>query len=595
VRAAAPIVAASAIALVAGSASAQMRPGMAPPPGGGGGQSRPTQTGPTQHKDVGPRAGTGDDEDENRPQVIQRAEPLATPPTDPLKVSPDVRSRIGTDWDGIPPSPEGSLDHKSWFPLYDERRGDYRFRMIPPLWFEHTRGLRDPSQQLHGVPQTEDVESLYGLLYYRRRSLKLDMDVLFPLFWHVRDRENYVTVVGPLAHRDAPGEHDNWLAPLVFEGERKDGGYFHSPLLLTTSHWNTAGAFTLVGTYFRDRTGSDVDQGIVPFWFHGDNGNRDGARRTYTVVPPLLYYHQERELDQSSTTVIGPVYMRSNPKRDIFDVAPFVFHIRGKPETGGVAEDHLTVFPLFHWGKDPDKSLFVMPGYLRRVTRTADTMITPLVTLASTRNGATSLTAVGPVIPLVIDYRDRDLGAHAWAIAPFYYQSDSPAGHDFLTPLYGHFESYGVSRTHWFFPSLTITTDIHGWETDLHPLVYVGRSDESSHTVLAPIFWDFANPKKRATVAFPVYWRFADGQDDSVMQVAGNTLYMQKRVAGGHDWSFHFLPLFSYGESPQGYFWNFLFGLAGYTREGPVAKIRAFWIPIQVDGPSPPAQTARAR
>jgi hypothetical protein len=538
-----------------------------------------------------PKPGAQDDEDRG---TLLRGEPSVAPPADPLAISPEAHERIGTDWDGRPPSPEGPLQRRLSLipPYYEETKGDYRLRLMPPFFVEHTRGLRDPSQELYGVPKAEDTEGLYGLLYYRRRSQETDADVVFPLFWRVRDRDNHVLVLGPVAHREAPGEHDNWLAPLFFEGARKDGGYFHSPLLLTTSHWSATGAFTLAGPYFRDRTGSEVDMGVAPFYFHGDNGSVDGNRRTYTLIPPLLYYHNDHEIDASSTTVIGPVVLRSDAKRDVFDVAPLFFHIKGKPETGGVVEEHTTLFPLFHYGRDPEKSLFILPGYLRRVTRTSDTLLTPLFSHATTRNGATSLTAVGPVIPLWWNYTDRDLGVHAWALAPLFYQSDSPAGHDWLTPLVGHFQSYGVSSKWWFFPTLTLSTDTHGWEDDLHPLIYLGRSDDSTHTVVAPFFWDFASPKGRTTIGFPLYWRFADGEDDSVVQVAANTLYMQKRVAGGHDWQFHLLPLFSYGESPTGYFWNLLFGLAGYSRDGASATLRAFWIPFDVGGGPPPAHAA---
>ena len=67
---------------------------------------------------------------------------------------------------------------------------------------------------------------------------------------------------------------------------------------------------------------------------------------------------------------------------------------------------------------------------------------------------------------------------------------------------------------------------------------------------------------------------------------------MQKRVAGGTDWQFHFAPLFSYGEDPRGYFWNVLFGLAGYSHHGTETQTRVFWIPF--DGTSAPlSQTAR--
>jgi hypothetical protein len=527
-------------------------------------------------------AANADDDDDHAPML--RTEPEIAPPADPLAVSPETHERIGTDWSGGAPSPEGASATR-WFPYYENRVGDSRFRMIPPLFLEHTRGVHDPTQALYGVPKTEDTEGLYGLLYYRRRSLQLDMDVVFPAFWRVRDRDNHVVVAGPLVHREAPGENDNWLAPLFFQGARKDGGYFHSPLLLTTSHWGPEGAFALVGPYFRDRTGPSVDMGVAPFFFHGDNGNLEGGRRSYTLIPPLLFYHSEHELDSSTTTVVGPVIAQSNPKRSVFDVAPFFFHIEGKPESGGVAESHTTVFPFFHYGHDPDSSLFILPGYYRRVSQTADTMLTPLFSRAETRNGASTLTAVGPVVPIWWNYRDRDLSVHAWAITPLFYSSDSPAGHDWLTPLIGRFETYGESRTWWVFPTLTLASDRHGWEDDLHPIVYVGRSDDSSHTVVAPVFWDFANPKGRTTVGFPLYWRFASTDDDSVVQIAANTLYTQKRVAGGRDWQFHLLPLFSYGENPSGYFWNVLFGLAGYTRDGASSQVRALWIPMNFGGP----------
>jgi hypothetical protein len=572
------LAAAATIAGIASTSNAQTR-------GGRGRQQPPPQSQPKPTPSA--------EDEEERPAM--RTEPVIAPPQDPLAISPEARSQIGTDWQSGPPSPDGPSRHARWFPYYEETRGDYRLRMLPPLFIEQTRGLRDPTQVLYGVPKTESTEGLYGLLYYRRRSLALDMDVVFPAFWRVRDGDNRVLVAGPVVHREAPGENDNWLAPLVFEGSRRDGGYVHLPLLLTTSHWSPSGAFTLAGLYFRDRSGTDVSLGVPPFYFHGDNGNLEGNRRSYTLIPPLFTYHADHEADGSSITVVGPVISQSNPRRDIFDVAPFYFHIRGKPETGGVEEEHTTLFPFFHYGHDPEGSLFVLPGYYRRVTRTSDAAISLFYSHLELRNGSTSLTAAGPVVPLWWDYRDRDLDIHAWALAPFFYASDSPAGHDWLTPLVGRFESYSQSTTWWVFPTFTFTGDTHGWENDFHPIVYTGRTDDSSHTVVAPIFWDFANPKGRTTVGLPVYWRFAEGQDNSVVQVAANTLYMQKRVAGGLDWQFHLLPLFSYGENPTGHFWNVLFGLAGYTRDGTRAQVRAFWVPIDVSGAPPPAHTADSR
>lgn len=577
---AAPLVA----LLLAAPAQAQMGGGMG---GGRAPQSQPTQTSPVRNNQVGPRAGSpaAEEEEDSGAQPFQRTEPVIAPPADPLAISPALRLQLGSDFMGPPPSPVGELRHTSYVPYYEERRGEYRFRMLPPLWLEQTRGLPVAAgANVAGEPTQEDRQSLFGLLYYQRRSPRWDIDTVFPFFWQVRDEDSNLTVVGPFAHREAAFEHDNWLAPLYFEGARKDGGYFHMPLLLTTSSWSEKSAFTYSLLYFRDRKGLDVDWGLAPFVFHGDNGNVEGSKKTYTLVPPLLYYHRDREIDSSTMTVAGPVIVKTSPKRDVVDVLPLYYRITGNPETGGVKESHTTLFPFFHYGETPEQRLLVLPGYLRRVTKTADTMLTPLFSHAETRSGATSLTVVGPIVPLVYHYTDRDIGLSSTMVAPFLWTSTSPEARSFLTPLVGRFETYGQSTTWWFLPTLTLNTNAHGWENDLHPLVYVGRNDSESHTVVAPIFWDFASPSNRTTIAAPVFWRFQDAKAGTITQVAANTVYLERRVEGGKDWQFHLAPLFSFGEDPQGYFWNLLFGLAGYQREGSFARIRALWIPITVQG-----------
>ncbi len=557
--------------------------------GGRAPQTQPTQSAPVHQNQVGPRAGGSSNEEEEEPgaQPFQRTEPVIAPPADPLAISPVVRGQIGSDYAGPPPSPVGELRHTSYFPYYEERRGEYRFRTlaIPPLWLELTRGLHDPTAAaVPGEPTQEDRQSLFAALYYQRRSPKLDVDTLFPLIWRVRDEDSHLLVLGPFAHREATFEHDNWLAPLYFEGARKDGGYLALPPLLTGASWSAKSSFAYSVLFYRARKGTNVDWGVAPFAFHGDNGNVEGSRKTYTLIPPLLYYHREREIDADSIRVVGPVVMQSSPKRDVTDVLPFVYHIHGKPESGGIQESHTTVFPFVHYGETPDQRLFILPGYLRRVTRTADTLLTPFASVAETRNGATSLTVAGPIVPLYLHYRDKDIGLSTTMVAPFFLTSHSPETDVFLTPLAGRYETYGVSKTWWFLPTLTLNTNNHGWENDLHPIVYIGRKDDDSHTVIAPLFWDFASPTSRTTVAAPLFVRLEDAKDGSIIQVAANTVYTEHRVEGGRDWQFHLVPLFSYGEDPQGYFWNFLFGFAGYQREGSFSRIRALWIPITVSG-----------
>ena len=516
----------------------------------------------------------------------QRQEPTAPTPTDPLAMSSTMAATIGSDYEGQPP-PEGKT-RRRFYGLYESRKGDYRFRTLPPFVFEETRGLLDPAHPELG--QNPDRQGLYGLFYYQRRSQKISADVLFPFFWHVRDEQSHLTAVGPFVHQESPTGHDNWLAPLFFAGNHTvktggESGYAIVPPLLTFSVWNPDSAFTSsMLLYFRTRSGSDVDSGVAPFYFHGDNGNVDGTRRTYTLIPPLLFYHSFHELEQTSFTVAGPVVASSSPFRNVFDVVPFVFHIQGNPETGGIREAHTTIFPFFHYGHTPDELLVASPLFLyRRATDTqARTVITPIYSQALTRNGASKLEFAGPVVPLWISYRDKDVDQHTWAILPIFYRNTSQTRNDFLTPLFGRFENIGVSRTFWAFPTITATFDQHGFETDIHPLLYVGRSDQSRHTVLAPIYWDFSDPDKRLTIGFPLYWRFADHKNDAVVEVAGNMLYTQKKMEGGTGWSFRFLPFFSYGESPTGYFWDVLLGLVGFEKTAQANYVKALWLPIKV-------------
>ena len=503
--------------------------------------------------------------------LTQMGDPTVPIPEEPLKISPELKARIGTDWDGRYTAPLEDTIEKRYFPYYEERRADYRLRLLPPFYLEHTRGLPHANTiGRYNAPTSPDRESLYGLLYYQRRSLDKDADVLFPLAWRFRNQKEHSFGIGPYVGRRAPGERDDWLMPFVFSGSRQDGGgYFHAPFALTFSHHSPESAFALVGPYFRKRTGTEVDLGVAPFFFHGEMVTTAGTYRNYTLIPPLAFYHRESELEDTSTSVVGPFVFERTPKRTIFDIAPLFFHLRGRPEASGVEESHTTLFPFFHYGKSPEERLLLTPLFGLRTTPSTTTVMTPLYSMSTTRNGSTRLDLAGPIVPLFFNYRDRDIDLSRWGLLPLAYHSTSPTHNDWFTPIFARFEERGVSTSTWIFPTFVRGTHKDGWHTDFYPLLFTGRDKTSSHAVVAPLFW-----------------RFADTADDSVTQVVLNTLYIRKQVAGGTDWQFHLLPLLSFGAAPEGHFWNILFGLAGYQRSGEYSRIKAFWIPIQVGGPS---------
>jgi len=537
------------------TAQAQLMPGggMGPPPRGP--QKQPKSNEPQTH------AASGASDENMR---FGGTEPSL--PANPLEISPEIRKQIGTDAERDVEQGRAIKTRRLLVPpYYSEQSGQYSFKTIFPLWLERK--------------QPNDRASLFGALYFNRRSEKHDADVLFPFFWRLRDEDTHTTVVGPFMHREGPDGHDNWLAPLVFSGSRAKGGYFHLPPLLTFTQHDDKGGFNLIGPYYCSWKGSsscspgraeDIDYGVPPFFFAGRN-----ERARYEFVPPLLHYYRYNEVDDSFTNIWGPLIWRHTKESDAFNIFPLFWHNWGKNE------NHLTVFPFFHYGYKGESRLFLNPLFL--IARGEKGESTFATWLYARYRGRTSLDMV---TPLFWHWEDPDIGLSSTAFLPFFYRSTSPRNDDIAVfPFFAHFKRHGLSETTWVTPFVQHTHDIQGWMTNIHPLVYLGRRYETTHTVVAPFFWDFASPHSRTTVAFPLYWRFADDVTTSLL--VGNTYYRERKLAKGLDWEVHVFPAFSYGETPDGHWWNVLFGLAGYTRRGRMTQARGLWIPMTLTDPAP--------
>ncbi len=560
-------------AVLAGAAPAwaQGRPGSFGPPGGGS-FGPPGGGGSGKKKPKKPEEETHAASNTEAQQSLQTQEPQLPP--NPNEIPKDVKDRIGTDFARDLEKGRGPTIERDFYGLYyREKSGGYRFQtIIPPLWMQ-----RD---------MPEDRASIFGF-YYNRRGKDHDADVAFPFFWRLRDQKTKTTVVLPFVHRETeptldaagkvvePGRHDNWVVPLAFSGESDDGhGYLHVPPLFTVTQHSARGGLNVVGPMYCkwkggpacDRRTADVmDLGLPPFYFYGKDETSE-----YEAVPPLLHFFKYNEIGDKSTNLWGPVLLQHTPDKETVDVIPFVFRSWGKNEAS------TTVFPFFHY----------------QYKGSSDLLITPLFVKAKGEDGSSTFaswvyaryrgrTELDMFTPLYWQYRDPDIGLDRKLFVPFFYTNSSPRSKDTVVfPFYARFQRAGISDQIWVTPLFRHTGDIQGWETDIFPLFYFGRKNENTHTVIAPFLWDFASPHSRVTVVAPLYVRIAD--DKSVLQVAGNTFYREKQVPGGVDWEFHFFPLFSYGESPVGHWWNVLYGLAGYTREGTMSKIRTLYIPIKL-------------
>ncbi len=489
-------------------------------------------------------------------------------PEDPLAIPDEAKKRIGTNRvpDDDPQGTKGKKDVDFYGVYYAETDGDYTFRTAFPFWAERT--------------QPGDRASLFGL-YYQRRSVHMDADVAFPFFWHLRDENTYTTVVGPFAHQEDDGKldgkptHANWLFPLFFEGDTKDGGgYFHIPALLTFTEHSDRDGFNLVGPLYckwrggpacDPRTTDEIDLGMVPFYFYGRDD--DGE---YEVIPPLLHYYEYDDTTDHEINLWGPFLWERDRQGEVFNIMPIFWR------NWGPNEDHITVFPLFHYGYKGTSHLLITPLFL---DAEGDEGEHTFVTWGYAQyRGRTELDMV---TPLFWWYRDPDIGLDTKLLFPFYYQSLSPRVDDFVAfPFYAHFKREGIRETTFVTPLFWHSHGLTGWDTNILPIFFMGREYESTHFVIPPLIWDFASPKSRTTIVLPAFFRISD--QDSVDQVVLNTYYGEQKVEGGTEWQFHFFPAFQFGASPQGHWWNILYGLAGYTKEGTMSKVRALYIPIKM-------------
>jgi hypothetical protein len=560
--------AALAVALFATNALAQdpMGPGLMPQMGG------PPSSG----------APSGPKKDPNMPEMHAASgasDSLIAPggeptlPAEPLKLSERALERIGSDLElgNLEQGRASRTEYGFYGPYFTETSGSYSFKLAFPVWAER----KQPSLT---KPEVLDRASLYGGLYYNRRSAERTDDVLFPLFWNLIDEraKSRTTVVGPLVNRVAPDENDNWLAPLYFTGKRKHGGYTIIPPLLTYLNTSGKSGLNIVGPAFCSwkggarcdlRSSEEIDLGVAPFYFYGQD-----AEKKYEIIPPLLHYYGYDDRDLSWVNVWGPYYREHTQKRDMLHLLPLYYSIKGQDER------HTTLLPFFHHGYKGDSWLHVNPLFLAAKGEKGESTF---VTWGYARyRGRTELDMI---TPLYWQYRDPDIQLDQKLLFPFLFTRESPRESTFaLFPFYAHSKRYGVSETTFITPFFQHTHGVRGFSTNIHPLVYIGRNATSTHTVLAPIFWDFASPKTRSTVAFPFYWRFQDEKELS--QLVGNVYYHEAKLSTGTDWEIHIFPAFSYGETPDGHWWNVLYGLAGYTRRADMVKVRALWIPILLSG-----------
>jgi len=457
-------------------------------------------------------------------------------------------------------------------PLLIRRRGPERTTAFFPLFYSKRR--------------PDDRELVVGLYYLRRGEV--DADVLFPIFWNVRGDDRFTLSIPPFYLHQEGGEGVHGLAPLYFVGRFGAERYTLIPPLLTFTWRNADAAFTLVTLYWRRRDRDQIRSGLFPLIWHG----RDPGGGHDVVFP--FFFRFRNHLDDKTVTVIPPVYLREESDRSDWGIAPVLFH--GENDEG----DYWTIPPLlFHFERFDDDLKIVTPLFGYAEDEGGSTFVSWLY---QNHRGDTRLDAVAP---LFFWHRDTRDGSSALMVTPLFWHLENPASYTtVLFPLFGQSGTRGVERlwltplaarhedqrentaVTWVFPTFQTRREPDTFIFNLHPLLYVKRAPEQNHVILPPLLVDIERPEKeeRRSVAFPVFWRFED--QGEITQVALNTYYRRYREDGNMGWEFHFFPLFAFGKPrPDHHWWNILYGLVGYRRQGPYAQTQLFYVPFQTDGP----------
>lgn len=526
------------------------------------GASPPSQSGPPPSDMPETHAAPGGGEstlpEGNEPQL----------PEDPLEMSDEVRARIGTDADVETLTAPEATKRQFYGLYYNESAKDYRYRVAFPIWAERIKpSVADPA--------IKDRASVYGGLYYNRRSAEHEDDIFFPAMWNLKNplEKSRTTIVGPFVNRRTPKESDDWLLPFYATGRREKGGYTLIPPLLTSLHANEDGGFNLVGLGYckweggqhcDTRTAKKLNLGIAPFYFFSQS-----IKGQSELVTPLLHYYRYNSRSQEWTNIYGPYFRRHKLKRENFHLIPLYWSIWGEEER------HTTVAPLFHYGRKKNERLLITPLFLNK--RGEEGQKTFVTWGYARHRGDTELDMI---TPLFWHHRDRRIGLDRKLLFPFLYSNTSPRENTTVFfPFWSHQKRYGISESLWVTPLFNYQTHVRGSSMALNPLLYFGRNGHDSHRVVAPLYFDFEKLRSRTTILPPALY-VRHRSEDMTYQIFLNTFYKERRYANGKSWEFHLLPLVSFGGNPGGHFWKVLFGLSGYERKGSKSTMHALWIPI---------------
>jgi hypothetical protein len=467
--------------------------------------------------------------------------------------------------------------------LYWRHNDDANTLALPLFyWNQHRTGAWFVSWLGYEHREGAEYSGAFAWLLYlgdntRARS---SYRVLFPLFWHFRDKEDTATVFFPLAWSFGGANSNTTVAlPVLPFVHVRDGSWTFNTLfpfwwstsddktgrahrLLVpffywqrTEHGDATALVTPLGGYAHDATAGTRTWAILPL-LSGAHRDPGGERR---MITPLYLSHQDVTGDAMTRLVGLLFYRRTDPEGSSTALFPLFWHF-SDVATGASAT---ALFPLFEHRSGPrDSTTVIGPFYWRRFTNGGwGAGVLPIAYFG--QNAGRSHAVVFPLF-----WHFAGARSSTTALLPIFYWHSDPHGYDsFWPPLLfvgSHDgESYAVQFPLLFHTaserdgtSTTITPlgythrDRDGWSFafgPIVPLLYARSGRTESHFALVPLIWHFEDrTADRTTTVVGPFWhrRWGGETTDALFPLIH---YRRGARPGGSDeTSFTLFPLVHY-------------------------------------------------
>ena len=395
--------------------------------------------------------------------------------------------------------------------------------VVPPVfvrWKVHDDGSTGliAGPFFHSSDPEGSTTSLLPLYWRFADKSGAETQFLFPVIGYHRHPGAGGAFLGPLygwGSRNGLGGWGGGLAPILMFG--RSGTKHHAVVAPIFAHWSDdkdRSSTTAVGPIFHHQVanGGGWDAGLFPVLFFGRR-----AATTYATLPPL-FFHKSGPGDVGSTDVVGPVFVRRDPKGWSAGLAPLVFF--GNRD----GRQHQVILPplFIHFADERahTSSLLVGPFYHGRDGAETVDALFPLFYLRHSPHEALLIS------PLAGWKKDPQKQTETVVVGPFGYQRNDKKR----------------SRTWFLFPLGAIHESPNYKVTVQFPFYWRVHEGEETDTTLFPIYWRVRSPEKSVDAVFPILLH-------AKTKIATTTLFgplwNRHRVDGGR--SLGLFPLFAYG------------------------------------------------